>query len=753
MSEHPRGSHRRERRSDVDDERLRYFTQGTRAPGVGHRHRHGGSAPTSEWTGPAARYRGDPPPSDRSAPRESVRPQTPDPDLHDTDTRVQDADGPDTAATVSSNGHAPVADPQDDVTRPAIDERTQSEHDDAARVADAVRVADAGGVVVGADIVHGDPDESATEPDQDGEPFRDTGSDVNGASEQNTHEPETARSDGKDLPTRSSRPQSAPDDSRTSSGEGSDSDRRRTARLRPFRAGGEDLGSVRPDDAPPAVAEFDRADDAATESTTTDSTTTRRGAALRPVVEPDSDREPGSDDRPDVASGDRRDRVSVGDGRGGDHRPPRPSTARSGSYPAPTRDSASRPVEPVHDSRPVTDIPRRRPTDAGASRREQITRKRRRGAVLAVALVVMLAVVGGVAYLGLERTGFFVNDDDYSNTAGTSDVLVQIPADSTLTDFGRILQKDKVVGSVKAFTDAADGRGIEAGYYRLRTEIPAKTAVSMLGDSNNRVGRLSIPAGRQLDTKPNADGTNNPGLFALIADAMSYEINGDKHEVTIEQLAQAAATASPEELGVPDWATSKVRSLTGDHRRVEGLIAPVSWEAVDPDETPVQVLHTLISGSAEYFQQWGLDDNASGLSPYDTLTAASIVEKEASGTPEQVKAKVARVILNRLKDNQRLEMDSTANYTAAVQNIDVAGDAYSAPTQWNTYQRFGLPATPVGSVGQDSLTAAANPPQGNWLFFVTVDRTGKTLFADNYEDHKRNREQACRSGLLTVGCD
>ena len=127
-----------------------------------------------------------------------------------------------------------------------------------------------------------------------------------------------------------------------------------------------------------------------------------------------------------------------------------------------------------------------------------------------------------------------------------------------------------------------------------------------------------------------------------------------------------------------------------------------------------------------------------------------MVEKEVASPDDY--GKVARVILNRLGKNQKLEMDSTANYTAAVVNIDVSGDAYTADTKWNTYQVNGLPATPIGSVGKAPLQATDNPPAGNWIYFVAVDPQGTTLFTEDYAEHLRNRQKACDNKVLAVGC-
>ncbi len=400
------------------------------------------------------------------------------------------------------------------------------------------------------------------------------------------------------------------------------------------------------------------------------------------------------------------------------------------------------PAAPPHPPQP------RKPARRGSAR----VRRRRRVA-LAVVLTCMLLLVLAVGYVGLRAVGMFgPSDNDYSNASGTADVIVDIPANSTLSDFGVILHDADVVGSVGAFVSAADGQTMSGGFYKLRTQIPAATAVEMMTDGTaHRVGRMVVPEGLQLDNKTGIDGKITPGIFQMISDATSVTINGEQIGVSIAQLEQAAADDTPEQLGVPEWARPTVEKLTGDHRRVEGLIAPGTWETIDPHHSATQILHDLVQASALRFEQWGLlGESGSSLTPYETLVAASVVEREVA-SPEDY-AKVARVILNRLAKGQRLEMDSTANYTAQVTNIDVHGEAYRADTAWNTYRIEGLPVTPIGAVGQSALEATLHPADGRWLYFVTIDREGTTLFADTFEEHKKNREKACESGLLTTGC-
>ena len=203
----------------------------------------------------------------------------------------------------------------------------------------------------------------------------------------------------------------------------------------------------------------------------------------------------------------------------------------------------------------------------------------------------------------------------------------------------------------QAFVDAAAGNAaisaIQPGFYKVRTEIPAANAVARLADPQNRVGRLVIPEGRQLDdiadVKTNAV---TKGIFSLISDATCVNLDGEQNCVEADDLKKAAGSADPSALSVPEWAVDPVKALGNDHRRIEGLIAPGTWN-VDPSASAQDILSALIAASAAQYEQDGLLDagKAENLSPYQILVVASLVQRESK--PQDF-AKVARVIYNRL---------------------------------------------------------------------------------------------------------
>jgi UPF0755 protein len=393
--------------------------------------------------------------------------------------------------------------------------------------------------------------------------------------------------------------------------------------------------------------------------------------------------------------------------------------------------------------------PRRRMTRADRIRHERTQRKRR--IVRGLTLGVLIVVVIGAVFLGskLWHT-LFGTSSDYSG-GGVNDVVIQVHDGDSTTAIANTLQEHKVVATVSAFVDAAEGNGaisaIQPGFYKVRTEIPASDAVARLADPKNRVGLLVIPEGRQLDdirdVKTNAV---TDGILNLISKATCVDLDGERHCVSADDLKQTARTAQPAALSVPDWAMSPVNAMGDDHRRLEGLIAPGSWN-IDPSAQPQDILSTLIGTSAIQYAQGGLLDTAKALnmSPYQILTVGSLVQRESK--PDDF-AKVARVIYNRLAENRTLEFDSTVNYP--LDRIEVATtDADRAQnTPWNTYVRPGLPATPICSPGQPALAAAEQPAPGDWLYFVTIDMQGTTLFTRDYEQHLANIELAKRNGVL-----
>ncbi|WP_044511271.1 endolytic transglycosylase MltG, partial [Mycobacterium simiae] len=129
--------------------------------------------------------------------------------------------------------------------------------------------------------------------------------------------------------------------------------------------------------------------------------------------------------------------------------------------------------------------------------------RRRRRFTGRIVLGVLVVIVVAAVFVGAKMWHtMFGTGDDYSGD-GKRDIVIQIQAGDSTTNVGETLHNQGVVATVRAFVNAAHGNAainsIQPGYYRVRAEIPAASAVARLTDPGNRVGKLVIPEGRQLD--------------------------------------------------------------------------------------------------------------------------------------------------------------------------------------------------------------------------------------------------------------
>lgn len=375
----------------------------------------------------------------------------------------------------------------------------------------------------------------------------------------------------------------------------------------------------------------------------------------------------------------------------------------------------------------------------------EAARRRTRGTAVLVASI--LLIIGLVAWIAVARN--LSGSKDFAGTGNGEEQVVQIPEGSSLSALGPELEERGIVGSDGAFQTAAannpDSDNIQPGFYRLEGEMSANSAVEALLDPEKRITPLQVYGGATLMDINVLGGQTRQGIFSMIqAVTCGGQPSGDC--VDAEKLHNAAANSDPEQLGVPEWARETVAARAGDAKRLEGLIAPGEY-IIDPQASAEDILQDLVTRSAKQYDSTDIVNRAQaiGLSPYELLTAASLVEREA---PAGEFDKVARVILNRLDEPMRLEFDSTVNYGLPSVEVATTDEDRKRVTPWNTYAMDGLPQTPISSPSIEAIDAMEHPAEGNWLFFVTVDKDGTTLFNDTFEQHLNDTQRAVDSGVL-----
>ena len=95
------------------------------------------------------------------------------------------------------------------------------------------------------------------------------------------------------------------------------------------------------------------------------------------------------------------------------------------------------------------------------------------------------------------------------------------------------------------------------------------------------------------------------------------------------------------------------------------------------------------------------------LTPYDVLTIASMIEREARAPGDR--AKVAAVIYNRLHLGMKLGIDATILYYLGSWSATIHQSDIDSHEPYNTRHEPGLPPTPICNPGLASIEAAAHP--------------------------------------------
>ncbi|MEV7095640.1 endolytic transglycosylase MltG [Amycolatopsis sp. NPDC051045] len=369
--------------------------------------------------------------------------------------------------------------------------------------------------------------------------------------------------------------------------------------------------------------------------------------------------------------------------------------------------------------------------------------KRALGWVAAIAVIALL--VGGAWY------GFnsFFGYDDFEG-AGTEDVLFQVDDGDSTSAIGAKLTTAGIVASGKAFVKAGEGNPklarIQHGFYVMKSHMSGASAVDRITAPASRVGQLEIRPYTQFDDITQPDGKVTPGVYSLMAKASCAQLNGKSTCISADDLRKAVDAADLKQLGVPDWAVEPANKADRKDRRLEGLIAPGLYD-VKPGSTAPEILGQLVRSSTEALQNAGLSPQSTGpgMTPYQTLIIASIIEREA------VKAdfgKLSRVIYNRLKINMRLQMDSTVNYVLDRPTLLTDEAERLKSGAYNTYKNTGLPPTPISVPSPDAIQAAVKPPAGDWVYFVKCEKNGLSCFAVTNDEQNRNRDLARERGVI-----
>ncbi|NEG69263.1 endolytic transglycosylase MltG [Bifidobacterium choloepi] len=345
-----------------------------------------------------------------------------------------------------------------------------------------------------------------------------------------------------------------------------------------------------------------------------------------------------------------------------------------------------------------------RPPQSRRDRRERRRRKRNRRIVAIIVAIVVVALVFAGLFVGTKKIANWAASrsaesssvvDDYQG-AGTGDVKFSIQSGESVQEIAQGLVDAGIVKSVDAFTSAVSANNLTLypGTYDMKYQMKASAAAAILSDQGNAQGFLEVKPGERVST-------------------------------VIQNAADVSGIALSDFQSVVDGGGSGILPSEANGS-FEGWLEPGSYDVAN-ETSASAILKELVDARVKKLDDLGV----ATADREKILIMASIAEAEVNST--EYYGKVVRVILNRLADGMTLGMDTTVAYGLGITADQLTNDQLAdASNPYNTRVNTGLPPTPISNPGDSAIEAAINPPEGNWLYFVTVNlKTGETKFTDS----------------------
>jgi UPF0755 protein len=351
---------------------------------------------------------------------------------------------------------------------------------------------------------------------------------------------------------------------------------------------------------------------------------------------------------------------------------------------------------------------------------EPFPERRKRGCLGKVvgllAVLVVLGLVGaGLAWISYQKAV------DPAGPPGEP-VKLTIPMGSSTQAIGKLLDSAGIITSADMFRyyiRLNGGGPFQAGEYTLAKNMSMAEAIDVLEKGPElKFEQLTVPEGLVL---------------SQIARQVA-KLEGR----SAEAFTAAVQSGSVRSKFQPQGVTT-----------LEGLLLPETYN-VEPKDDEARILERIVSSFDVACEQAGIPDAQAkvGISPYEAIIVASLIERETRFDDER--AKVAQVIYSRLQKKIPLGIDASIIYALGKSDehdVRVLFKDLEIDSPYNTYKRTGLPPTPIAAPGKASLEAAMHPEPGPYLYYVVTEKSGRHSFATTLAEHNRNIAKAEAAGL------
>ncbi|WP_254434139.1 endolytic transglycosylase MltG [Halobacillus sp. Marseille-Q1614] len=358
--------------------------------------------------------------------------------------------------------------------------------------------------------------------------------------------------------------------------------------------------------------------------------------------------------------------------------------------------------------------------DRMKERNEERSTVRKIVAIVLISLAALLIISVIVGFLYIRSSLQPVDPQD------NSQIKVEIPIGSSTSQIATILEDNGVIKNeliFRLYTKFNNETGFQAGNYQFTASMTHDEIIDSLKEGKlikEPAVTITIPEGRNMEQ---------------IAELYAKEFDFTKEEflekVNNEDYLNELIEKYPELLS-EDILNEDLRYA------LEGYLFSTTYQYEVENPELEEVIEDMLQATQEVIVQHKEQIEERDLTVHEALTMASLLENEAR-TAESRK-RIAGVFYNRIEEDMMLQTDPTVLYALGEHKDRVLYEDLEVDSPYNTYQNKGLPVGPISSFNRNSLEAALNPVESEYLYFL-ADQEGEIYYSETLKEHNKLKKE------------
>ena len=333
----------------------------------------------------------------------------------------------------------------------------------------------------------------------------------------------------------------------------------------------------------------------------------------------------------------------------------------------------------------------------------------------------MIALLVIVLVGGFFTWNYIKGETQPVDTAQTELVSFEIEQGASVKEVSKALEKEGIIRNSKLFNfylKFKNVSGFKSGLYHVSKSMTLDEIIAELSgqgkDKDQNATKVLIREGEQLTE-----------IAKEVEKSTKYSAEDFMAKVQDEDFLRYLVQKFPKLL---------TQSYNGYQVKyvLEGYLFPATYDMND-SKTLQMLITEMVAKTDEVMSKYYDKILESDYTLQETMALASLIEKE--GTKLEDRKKISSVFHNRIKENMKLQTDVSVQYALGEHKEALSLEDLEVDSPYNLYQNYGVGPGPYNSPSEDSIVAALEPANTDYLYFLADIHTKEIYYAKTYEEH------------------